>query len=167
MKIIYIWNKLLRKKSENIENFSTKELSNLIDFLKEELKKSNGVGIAAPQFGLNKNIFIIHSFPNKRYPYAPEFGPIEIINPEILETCDEMETWWEGCLSIPWKRWLVKRYKKIKVRYFDKNGKEYVKYFEWFIARIFQHEYDHLQWILFVDKVDKIYTEEEFLKMID
>ena len=173
MKIIVEWNILLRKKSLKIEEFNNLELKKLVEDLKKELIKNNWVWIAAIQFWILKRVFIINSYPNEKYPNAPKFWPIEIINPKIIKYFNELEKDWEWCLSIPWKnwlkRWLVERAKKIKVEYFDLTGKKYTEIFDWFLARIFQHEYDHLEWILFVDKVKDgdLFTEEEYLKIIN
>ena len=173
MKILTEWNKLLRAKSLEIDNFNTIELKELVKKLKKELINLKWVWLAAPQYGIMKRVFIVHSFPNNRYPNAPKFWPIEVINPKIINTFDETESDWEWCLSVPWinwlKRWEVERPKKIEVQYFDLFWKKYIKIFEWFVARIFQHEYDHLEWILFVDKIDRkdLITEEEYLKIIN
>jgi peptide deformylase len=172
MKILTEWNELLRKKSLEIKDFNSSELTELVESLKEELIKLNWVWLAAPQYWIMKRIFIVHSFPNNRYPNAPEFWPIEIINPRIINTFDEVEKDWEWCLNVPWIKWFkrakVERPKKIEVEYFNVQWIKYTKNFKWFIARIFQHEYDHLEWILFVDKVDKedLIEEEEYLKII-
>ena len=173
MKILTEWNELLRKKSLEIKEFNSKELIELVENLKEELNKTSGVGLAAPQFGILKRILIIHSFPNERYPNAPKFWPLEIINPKILNSFKEIEKDWEWCLSIPWIKWFkrgkVERAKKIEIEYFDVYWIKYTKIFEWLLARIFQHECDHLEGILFVDKVDEkdLIEEDEYLKIIN
>jgi peptide deformylase len=168
MTIIKKWNKILRKTSNKIVKFNNIELKNIIINLKNELSKNNWVWIAAPQIWISKSIFIIHSSPNERYPYAPNFCPIEIINPKIIKYFKETNKDWEWCLSIPWIRWLVKRFEKIKVEYQNIKWKKKEKIFEWFLSRIFQHEYDHLEWILFIDKLkeDELFSEKEYLNII-
>ena len=102
MKILTEWNKLLREKSLEIDNFNTTELKELVKNLKKELINLKWIWLAAPQYGIMKRIFIVHSFLNNRHPDAPKFWPIEIINPKIINTFDETEKDWEWCLSVPW-----------------------------------------------------------------
>ena len=92
-----------------------------------------------------------------------------MINPKIMAHSTEIEKGWEGCLSIPGIRGLVPRYQAIEVEYTDRNGKLQKKEFNDFVARIFQHEYDHLDGIVFVDRLDStfdIVTEQEYQQRI-
>lgn len=133
---------LLREKSESVERITTKTLA-LIDRLIENCKKFDGAGLSAPQLGVLERVIVI----------MPEKRPIVLINPEITEACDET-TSTEGCLSIPGLYGDVKRYNKIKVRGLDQKGR-WVNYtFEGFPAFIVQHEVDHLEGVLFIDRVD-------------
>lgn len=91
------------------------------------------------------------------------------MNPTIVSHSDETEKDWEGCLSIPGVRALVPRWKSIEVSYQTRDGKKVTKTFESFLARIFQHELDHLDGLVFLDRLEStkdIYTEKEFQKVI-
>lgn len=160
---------VLRQTAKEVEAIDDKEIQVFIDDLILTCIDSNGVGIAAPQVYDSKRIFIVYSHPNLRYPHAPELGPIAIINPEILSSSDERETDWEGCLSIPGIRGLVPRHKTIKVKYFTRDGEEVEREFEDFVARIFQHELDHLDGIVFLDRMESnkdIITEREYHRLM-
>ncbi len=169
LRITQLGNPILRKKASRIKDLSSKDLKNLIDSLNKTVKKVDGVGIAAPQVGVSKRLFIMSSNPNTRYPKAPIMKPTAIINPVILARSKKQEKDWEGCLSIPGIRALVPRHTSIKVEYTNENNKKITKIFKDFPARIFQHEYDHLEGIVFLDRVKTtrdIITEEEYQKLI-
>ena len=141
----------------------------LIDDLLVTVAAANGVGIAAPQVFEPVSLFIVASRPNPRYPYAPEMEPIAMINPEILWKSDEEEKGWEGCLSIPGLRGLVPRHRRIGIRYLTRGGEmQEVEYVD-FLARIFQHEFDHLQGMVFIDRLEstlELVTEQEYLRLL-
>jgi peptide deformylase len=139
----------------------------LIDDMLATVADANGVGIAAPQVYELLRLFIIASRPNARYPHAPEIEPTAIINPEILWASDEMEKGWEGCLSIPGLRGMVPRHTRIGVRYLTRSGDVVEVEYSDFVARVFQHEFDHLQGILFIDQVESTHdlvTDKEYLR---
>jgi peptide deformylase len=109
------------------------------------------------------------SHPNQRYPHAPEMPPTAIINPKIIVHSTESQKDWEGCLSVPGIRGLVPRYQKIEVEYTTRDGKLERKIFTDFIARVFQHELDHLDGLLFLDRIETtqdLYSEAEYQKLI-
>jgi len=144
-----------------------KENSNqkLIDSLILTAQQANGVGIAAPQVYQSQRLFILASRPNLRYPQAPLMEPIAMINPRILDHSTEMVKDWEGCLSVEGVRALVPRYQANAVDYYDRWGQLQNQEFTDFVARIFQHELDHLNGMLFVDRVespDDLYTEAAY-----
>jgi peptide deformylase len=116
--------------------------------------EANGVGIAAPQVGVSQQLMIIASRPNERYPHAPLMEPTPMINPKILSHSSEMIKDWEGCLSVPGIRGLVPRYQAVEVEYLSKDGRIERQMLTDFIARIFQHEYDHLQGKVFLERVE-------------
>jgi peptide deformylase len=110
-------------------------------------------------------LLIVASRPNLRYPHAPEMEPTAMINPVILAKSDEVEKGWEGCLSVPGIRGLVPRSQAIEVEYLDRNGQICKQELTDFVARIFQHEYDHLDGKVFLDRVESTHdlmTESEF-----
>ena len=169
LEIAELGHPVLRQKASEVEDLQNTELQSFIDDLIETGIDSNGVGIAAPQVYESKRIFIISSRPNARYPNAPELGPIALINPEIISHSDEIEKDWEGCLSIPGIRGLVPRYKSIKVRYQTRDGAKEENEFTDFVARIFQHELDHLNGIVFLDRMEsshEIITEKEYQNLM-
>ncbi|GAA4231100.1 peptide deformylase [Postechiella marina] len=167
--ISYLGHEILRKKASHMSNVLDKNFQQLIDNMLFTVKQVNGLGIAAPQVYQSKRMFIIASKPSKRYPNAPEMAPIAIINPVILNHSEEKIKDWEGCLSIPGIRGLVPRYKSIDVAFTDRTGKQITQTFNDFVARIFQHELDHLNGIVFLDQLDSnkdIITEKEYQKIV-
>jgi len=140
-KIITIENELLRKVSKQVKAFD-ENLENLLDDMRETLIKSTGVGLAAPQIGVLKRIFVVLC--NNDY--------IEVINPKIVESSG-IQDGPEGCLSIPGKQCNVKRASKITVEFVDRYNNPITITVSDFMARVFQHEYDHLDGILYIDRV--------------
>ena len=146
MNLIYYPNKILKTKTKKVKTFD-KNLSNIIKEMKELMVKNNGVGLAANQVGLDLSLFIA----------KPKDKFYIFINPEIILT-EEEEIKEEGCLSIPEKWGLVKRYKKIKIQYQDIKGKTKKLKTSGLLAHIIQHEIDHLNGVLFIDKAIEIYN---------
>lgn len=141
----------------------------IIDDMLVTVADANGVGIAAPQVFEPLSLFIVASRPNLRYPAAPEMEPTAMINPEILWVSDETEKGWEGCLSIPGLRGLVPRHTRIGVRYLTRGGELREEEYADFLARVFQHELDHVQGVLFIDRVEstrELMTEKEYLRSL-
>lgn len=159
---------VIRQKAKPITNFGTTELKKLIKDLKSTCVESEGVGISAPQIRISKRLFIISSTKSPIYKTAKNVKPFEVINPKILDLSKEVDIGYEGCLSIPGIRGKVSRPKKIKVEYYDFNGRKKTAVFKDFMARVFLHEYDHLEGIVFTDKVESktLITGKEFSKMI-
>ena len=167
--IIKLGNPILRQKAVAVENIQNQEIQNLIDELITSVAQANGVGIAAPQIAASYRLFIVASRPNARYPHAPEMPPTAMINPQIIAHSSEMVKGWEGCLSVPGIRGLVPRYQKIETEYTDRNGNLQKQELTDFIARIFQHEYDHLEGLVFLDRVENnhdLISEEEYQKSV-
>lgn len=145
---------ILRGKAEAVKNITSDETQSIIKAMMACVEKAGGVGIAAPQMHINQRIFIMCSKPNSRYPDAPLMEPTAIINPEITAISNEKVIDWEGCLSVPSMRGLVPRHENISVKYFDNHGHEHHKDLSGFIARIFQHELDHLDGFTFIDRMN-------------
>jgi peptide deformylase len=167
--IIQLGDPILRQKATLVENVSDERIQKLIDDLTTTVAQANGVGIAAPQVAESCRLFIVASRPNPRYPNAPEMDPTAMINPKIIAHSTEIVKGWEGCLSIPGIRGLVPRFQAIEVEYTDRNGKLQKQDFTDFVARIFQHEYDHLDGIVFLDKLEStldIVTEQIYQKRV-
>lgn len=133
--------------------FNSEWLNQLAAALHATMILKNGVGIAAPQVYVSKRVIIVASRANPRYPDAPDMQPVVMINPEILELSSETCLGEEGCLSVPDERGQVARAQRIKVRYYTLQGEPVEASYEGFPARIVQHEVDHLDGVLFVERL--------------
>lgn len=140
---------VLREKAEPIEEI-TDELREFIDDMFETMYNSEGVGLAAPQVGVLKRIFVIDA-DNMVDEEEEEYGPIAFINPVIVEKKGRQVPLDEGCLSIPDVKDTVVRPEGIVVRYKDENFEDQELDVAGWMARVIQHEYDHLDGILFID----------------
>lgn len=120
----------------------------------QTMKNAEGIGLAGPQVGVLKNIFVIDTFPLKE----EETEKIEKVyfNPEIIHFNENKVSYNEGCLSIPGINEDVLRPEKIEVRYRDEHFDWHEEILEGIVARVFQHEYDHLQGILFIDRINAL-----------
>ena len=151
-KILTTKDPALRKVCKPMVNFDDR-LFRLLEDMKETLIDSGGVGLAAPQVGILRRIFLVDVG-------VEENEIVEFINPEILET-DGEQYGPEGCLSVPGKYGLVKRPYYAKVRAQDRYGEWFEAEGEELIGRCFCHEYDHLDGIIYTEKMDRFLTEEE------
>ena len=155
--------------ARKIEDPRSPAVKALIDDMLATVADADGVGIAAPQVYEPRSLFIMASRPNPRYPHAPAMEPMALINAEIIRASDEMVKGWEGCLSIPGLRGLVSRHKRVFVRFLDGEGNMREEEFTDFPARVFQHEFDHVQGILFIDRIEstrELVTEKEYLRIV-
>ena len=158
---------VLRKVAKPVINIHERRIQMLIKDLLSTMNDSDGVGIAAPQVYKSYRIIIIASHPNNRYPDAPEMEPVVMINPSITSHSQTQVKGWEGCLSVPEIRGFIPRYRTITVSYADQFGNKKEQAFREFVARIVQHEIDHLDGKLFVDQVESskdLISEKEYLK---
>jgi peptide deformylase len=168
LQISEIGSPILRQRSNALTDFKDRQVDALIDDLIATADAANGVGIAAPQVASSMRLFIVASRPSPRYPHAPTMAPTAMINPEIIDRSGELVAGWEGCLSVPGTRGLVLRDRAIEVKYFTKHGELVQQELTDFVARIFQHELDHLDGILFPDRVSDLtdlITEAEYQKI--
>ncbi len=145
---------ILQQRALSVDNVHDTSIQCLIDDMLATLLETNGVGIAAPQVFSPLRIIIVASRPNPRYPDAPLMEPIAMINPEILWLSDETCTGWEGCLSVPDARAPVPRASRLRLRYLTRDGEIVKETYTGFIARIIQHECDHLDGVLFPERVE-------------
>jgi peptide deformylase len=155
----------LTLKAGRILDIADPEFQAFIDELIRCGNENLGVGIAAPQVGRSMRMFIMAPKPGPRYPDAPESEPMAVINPEILRVSDEMETGWEGCLSVPGFRAQVSRHAEVDVAFTDRYGNARAERFTGFLARLFQHEFDHLEGILYPERLEggsALITLDEF-----
>lgn len=146
---------ILTKICRPVEKFDEK-LALLLDDMYETMQEANGVGLAAPQVGIRRRVVVIDVGD----------GPIELINPEILERSGEEEEEMEGCLSFPGKYGMVKRPYRVKVRAQDRKGDSFELEGEGLLARAFCHEIDHLDGVLFVTHASRMLSQEELLEML-
>ena len=151
-------NELLRKVSKDVKNIDQK-LSKIYNEMCILMNNEKGIGLAAPQIGINERFFISKDFSND------SDKTIIFINPEIIEAEDVIESK-EGCLSIPGHYDYVKRNNRILVSYLDLSGKNEKREFLDMQSIVFQHELDHLDGILFPDRLPKI-RKDIFFKKID
>jgi peptide deformylase len=156
--IIQMDNPNLRKTSVAVKDIFSPKVQSLIEDLIETVMHVGGVGIAAPQVDKLYQIFILACHPTPNRPSLPSIDPIVVINPRILTHSDEQIVEWEACLSVDTPsgriRKNVPRWSAVRVSYIDQNGQLQEQEFTGFLARIFQHEYDHLQGKLFLDRVE-------------
>jgi len=153
---IEIWkeNEVLRTISTKINEKEIKKYAKIGAEMKKYIRHpENGwVWLAAPQIWYNKRLIVVSLLKDRD---DEDFPTIMMINPEILEHWSEKEKDIEWCLSVPWEKWRVTRYIKIKLQYLDEKWKTKILILEWLSSRIVQHEIDHLDWILFTDKLEK------------
>lgn len=145
---------ILRKKSRRVEVFDDK-LATLIDDMYQTLEQAEGAGLAAPQVGVLRRVVVINVGD----------GPMELVNPEILWTEGE-DDGLEGCLSFPGQWGFVVRPHKLRVRFQDRTGAVHEEEGEDLFARCVCHELDHLDGVLYVDKAEKMLTQEELEELV-
>lgn len=162
---------ILRKKAKQVplKMFGSRSLEKLINEMFFTMRRVGGVGLAAPQIGESIKLAVIEI---KKTPIRPEVVPLAptvIINPEIITVSKEKLNDWEGCLSFPNVRGLTLRHKNITVKYHDQSGKKHVVKLSGFQARVFQHEIDHLNGTVYVDRMQdmqSLMTIREFKQRI-
>lgn len=159
---------VLRQQAQAVTDVQSGDARQIIANMRATLESTEGVGLAAPQISESKRIIIVASRPTSRYPSAPLMEPTVMINPMFTALSDEQEKDWEGCLSIPGIRALVPRYTKIKINYTDEQGSFIEGELEGFVARVFQHEADHLDGKVYLDRVEDnkdIISETAYLNL--
>lgn len=156
--IVKIGDPLLKTRAADIDNFGTRELDELIEFLFYNLDHFHGAGIAAPQLGVGQQIFAYGFEKNPRYPNEKPVPKTVLINPVIISSSDETIGYYEGCLSVPHLRGEVIRPRSIEYQAYTPQGKLIQKTATGFEARIIQHEVDHLNGILFPFRMQSLDT---------
>ncbi|MFM2183579.1 MAG: hypothetical protein RJB61_1873 [Actinomycetota bacterium] len=153
--ILHVGNPLLREVSREVshDELASPAMQQLIDDLIDTMHAANGAGIAAPQIGELVRITTIEVNKNPRYPYKPPIPLTVVVNPVIEFLDDQMVEVNEGCLSVPNMRGNVMRHVNIRVRYLDRHGVEHDEVKRGLTAGTFQHEIDHLDGLLFLDRV--------------
>jgi len=157
---------VLREKAKPVEKLGSAELKQLVNDMKETMAFKNGAGLAAPQIGVSQRVVIFGVSKNPRYPDAEEVPFTVLVNPKLTMLTREVEEDWEGCLSVPGMRGVVPRYTKLRYTGFDENGNAIDRVAEGFHARVVQHECDHLDGILYPQRMTDLsrfgFNEELF-----
>lgn len=138
---------VVRTKAREVENPHAPEIRELVFAMKDAMRKANGIGLAAPQIGEPLRIFVAEV--NKKFYVA--------VNPNVTKVSEETEEMEEGCLSVPGLWGPVERAARVTLEAFDQNGKPYRLKAKGLLARVIQHEMDHLDGILFIDKAKALY----------
>ena len=168
-KIIKMGNPVLRKVASKftIDEINADSTKVLIEDMWDTMRSAGGIGLAAPQMGISKQLAVINiEEDSSRYPDSQQSEEFVIFNPSINYLPSDKQGFWEGCLSVPGLRGLVKRPSKIQVDYLNENATEKKIVLSGFLATVFQHELDHLRGKLFIDRMDdlsKLSYEDEFL----
>ena len=161
LKIARLGHPLIRKGAESVseEDLNSQGTQQFIDDLVETMRDANGVGIAAPQVHTPQQIIAIEVSPdNPRYPNQVSVPLTILINPKIVEQAEATENGWEGCLSVPDLRGLVPRWTWVNVSGLDRRGKSVQFEARNFFARVIQHEIDHLNGKVFLDRLTDLQT---------
>ena len=165
MKIVTVPDPVLRRKAHKVTEFD-RDLQKLINDMVETLHEAPGVGLAAPQVGISSRLIVVEFNINEDDEDSPK-KLYAVVNPEIIEKSDEMVSGVEGCLSVPDLVGEVDRHQQVVVRGQNKLGKPVkIKASGW-LARIFQHEIDHLDGIVFTDLTDKVWQPRDDETAID
>lgn len=149
---------VLRKKARKVTEFGP-ELHTLIDDMVETMRAEPGVGLAAPQVGISQRVIVVEYGDEEDEERPPKL--FAVINPEYVRKSSEIVEGVEGCLSIPGYLGSVSRHKSLVIKGLNRHGKPLRIKAEGWLARIFQHEIDHLDGVLFVDLADKVWRQGE------
>jgi peptide deformylase len=167
LEIVTVGDPVLRERAPELtlEELASPAIQGLIDDLIETKRAANGAGLAATQVGERVRLAVVEVEPgNPRYPYKPPIPLTVIVNPVIEPLDADVVEINEGCLSVPGLRGVVERHVNVRVRYLDRDGAERDEVRRGLAAGTFQHELDHLDGILFVDRADprSLMTWEQF-----
>jgi len=155
LKVTRLGHPVLRQVTEpiSVRELQSPEWQKFIDDMVETMKEYDGVGLAADQVHTSKQIAVLEVADNPRYPEKPKVPLTVLVNPKITPLTEDMDDDWEGCLSIPDLRGKVPRYRNIRVQALDRNGKELDFIANDFHARVIQHEWDHLNGKVYLDRM--------------
>jgi peptide deformylase len=160
LKVTRLGHPVLRRVAEDVPigDLRSEAMQKFIDDMIETMKEYDGVGLAADQVHESKQIAVLEVADNPRYPDKPKVPLTVLVNPKIKSLSDEMAEDWEGCLSIPDLRGMVPRYKTIHVQALDRNGNSLDFVANDFHARVIQHEFDHLNGKVYLDRMRDLST---------
>jgi len=143
---------VLRQVAAPVTSFGA-SLQELLADMDETMRAMSGAGIAAPQIGVSLRVVIFELRENPRYPHVSPVPYTVLVNPVLTPLGDEQDEGWEGCLSVPGMRGLVPRFKRLRYQGFDREGSPIDRTVEGFHARVVQHEVDHLDGILYPQRI--------------
>jgi peptide deformylase len=158
LEIITLPQAVLRKKARKVSVFGP-DLQALVDDMIETMRQAPGVGLAAPQVGESSRLIVVEYGDDENEETPPKL--YIMFNPEISRASKETVLGTEGCLSVPGIQGEVERYEAITVKGLNRHGQPMTVKAEGWLARIFQHEIDHLDGVLFVDRAEKLWQAEE------
>jgi peptide deformylase len=155
LKVARLGHPVLRKITAplSLPEMQSPAFQKFVDDMIETMKEYDGVGLAADQVHESKQVAVLEVAENPRYPNKPNVPLTVLINPQISPLTEAMAEDWEGCLSIPDLRGRVPRYKSIRVQAWDRDGKPFEYIATDFHARVIQHEWDHLQGKVYLDRM--------------
>jgi len=156
----------LLQRSAEVSNIDEQTLAPLLADMWDTMAAENGAGLAAPQIGVLQRVVIFGYESNPRYPAAPAVPETVLINPEITLLDETLEDGWEGCLSVPGLRGVVPRHRTIRYRGYDQHGAIIEREAEGFHARVVQHECDHLDGVLYPQRMSDM-RQFGFLDVLD
>ena len=160
LKVARLGHPVLRRVTARLspQQLESSGIQKFIDDMVETMKEYDGVGLAADQVHESKQIAVLEVADNPRYPEKPKVPLTVLVNPEISPLTEETEDDWEGCLSVPDLRGKVPRYKSIRVQALDRTGDELDFVAHGFHARVIQHEWDHLNGKVYLDRMRDLST---------
>ena len=152
--ILRLGHPVLRQIAAPVQELGTAALCDLVHDLLDTMRANDGAGLAAVQIGVLQRVVVFELTANPRYPDAEPVPSTVLVNPEIELLGDERDSGWEGCLSVPGMRGLVPRYRRLRYRGFDELGTPIDRTVHGFHARVVQHECDHLDGILYPQRIE-------------
>ncbi len=169
LKVARLGHPVLRQIAEPVppDQITTPAVQQFIDDMIETMYEYDGAGLAAPQVHVSQQIVVMKVTKNPRYPEAPDVPLTIYINPEVTALTEATDEDWEGCLSVPGMRGRVPRPTNIRLRAYDRHGKRVNFVAEGFHARVIQHECDHLEGKVYIDRMrdtSSLMFLEEFMK---
>jgi peptide deformylase len=160
LKVARLGHPVLRQQAQPVpvDQIRSAEVQQFIDDMVETMREYDGAGLAANQVHVPRQIAVIEVQKNPRYPEAAEIPLTILVNPVVTPLTDETEEGWEGCLSVPDMRGVVPRFTSVRLECLDREGKPVSLVAKEFFARVIQHETDHLNGVVYVDRIRDMRT---------
>jgi peptide deformylase len=160
LKVARLGHPVLRQPAQPVpvDEIRSPGIQRLIDDMIETMRENDGAGLAANQVHTLKRIAVIEVAGNPRYPEAPQVPLTVLVNPVVTPLTEDQEEGWEGCLSVPDMRGVVPRYTAVRLEAFDRDGGRMDLIAKDFFARVIQHETDHLDGVVYLDRMRDLST---------